>query len=187
MHIHMDPLLLAWFNFNPSMDKYLHPLQCVGLNYLSLTHSLHVIHMNIYIHMFSTLKSTCDKYQTLVSDEYNTSLVPNSNNGWSRLICETCISFYDDMHYKDVALITLVHSPLVHIYASVNWFNIGSGSPVRRHAVTQTNAGLLSVWLLGTTSVNFKQKIMFHSFHSWKCTCKCRLRNGCYFVQGEMG
>ena len=35
-HIHQGPLLLAWFNFNPSMDKWLCPLQSVGWNYLSL-------------------------------------------------------------------------------------------------------------------------------------------------------
>ena len=30
------PLLLTWFNFNPSMDKYLHSLWYVGWNYLSI-------------------------------------------------------------------------------------------------------------------------------------------------------
>ena len=30
------PLLLTWFNFNPSMDKWLHVLQSVGWNYLSI-------------------------------------------------------------------------------------------------------------------------------------------------------
>ena len=30
------PLLLTWFNVNPSMDKQLHPLQTVGWKYLSI-------------------------------------------------------------------------------------------------------------------------------------------------------
>ena len=30
------PLLLTWFNFNPSMIKYLHPLNCMGWNCLSI-------------------------------------------------------------------------------------------------------------------------------------------------------
>ena len=33
---HQCPLLITWFNFNPSMDKELHPLQRVGWNYLSI-------------------------------------------------------------------------------------------------------------------------------------------------------
>ena len=32
------PLLLIWINFNPNMDKQLHPLQSVGWNYLSIPH-----------------------------------------------------------------------------------------------------------------------------------------------------
>ena len=32
----LGPLLLTWFNFNPSMDKQLHPLWSVGWNYLSI-------------------------------------------------------------------------------------------------------------------------------------------------------
>ena len=34
--LYQDPLLLTWFNFNPSKDKYLHPLYTVGWNYLSI-------------------------------------------------------------------------------------------------------------------------------------------------------
>ena len=30
------PLLLTWFNFNPSMDKLLHAQKSVGWNYLSI-------------------------------------------------------------------------------------------------------------------------------------------------------
>ena len=32
----LGPLLLTWINFNPSMDKWLHPLYCVGWNYLAI-------------------------------------------------------------------------------------------------------------------------------------------------------
>ena len=32
----LGPILLTWFDFNPSMDKYLHPLSCMGWNYLSI-------------------------------------------------------------------------------------------------------------------------------------------------------
>ena len=31
------PLLLTWFNLNPSMDKSLDPQKSVGWNYLSIT------------------------------------------------------------------------------------------------------------------------------------------------------
>ena len=34
MFTHMCPSLLTWFDFNPSMDKQLHPLQHVGWNFL---------------------------------------------------------------------------------------------------------------------------------------------------------
>ena len=47
--------------------------------------------------------------------------------------------------------------PVTHIYASVNWVIIGSGnglSPVRRQAITWTNAALLSIRLLG---INFTE------------------------------
>ena len=33
---HLGPLLLTWFSFTPSMDKWLHPLWRVGWNYLSI-------------------------------------------------------------------------------------------------------------------------------------------------------
>ena len=32
----LAPLLQTWFNFNPSMDKQLHPWKSVGCNYLSI-------------------------------------------------------------------------------------------------------------------------------------------------------
>ena len=67
-------------------------------------------------------------------------------------------------------------SPWCRIYASVNWVIIGSGnglSPVWRQAITWTNAGLLSVGLLGKKSVNFESE--FYYFHSRKCIWKCLL------------
>ena len=48
-------------------------------------------------------------------------------------------------------------------------------SPTWRQAIIQTNAVLLSIGSLGT---NFHETF----FHS----SKCRLRNGCHFVQGKM-
>ena len=33
---YLGPLLLTWFNFNPSMHKYLHPVLRVGWSYLSI-------------------------------------------------------------------------------------------------------------------------------------------------------
>ena len=33
---HLWPLLLTWMNFNPSMNRELHPLKCVGWNHLSI-------------------------------------------------------------------------------------------------------------------------------------------------------
>ena len=59
-------------------------------------------------------------------------------------------------------------SPLVpHIYASVNWVNIGSGnglSPARRHAITCTNADLLSTGPLGTHFSEIWIEILIFSF-----------------------
>ena len=48
---------------------------------------------------------------------------------------------------------SLTHLPQCRIYASLNWVSIGSDngmSPVRRQAITWTNADLLSIGLLGT-------------------------------------
>ena len=56
---------------------------------------------------------------------------------------------------------SLTHLPYCLINASVNWVHIGSGnglSPVRRQAITGTNAGVLSIELLGT---NFSQILSF--------------------------
>ena len=58
----------------------------------------------------------------------------------------------------------LTHLPLVlHIYASVNWAIIGSGnglSPIWCQAITWTNAGLLSIGLLGTNFSEFWIRIL---------------------------
>ena len=65
-------------------------------------------------------------------------------------------------------------SPLVpHVYASVNWVSISSGyglSPVRRQAMTWTNAGLLSIGLLGTNFSAIRIGILSFSFKKmhWK-------------------
>ena len=37
----MGPLLLTWVNFNPSIDKYMKPLQNVGWNYQSIPKRLY--------------------------------------------------------------------------------------------------------------------------------------------------
>ena len=33
---YLGTFLLTWFNFNPSMDKSMHPLHTVGWNYVSI-------------------------------------------------------------------------------------------------------------------------------------------------------
>ena len=59
----------------------------------------------------------------------------------------------------------LTHLPLVpHIYASVNWVRIGSDnglSPVRRQAITWTNADLLSFGPWGTNFSGIRIEIHF--------------------------
>ena len=68
--------------------------------------------------------------------------------------------------------------------ASVNWAIIGSGnglSPIRRQAITWTNAGLLSIGLLGT---NFnRNSIIFIQENAFENVVG---QNGGHFVQGEM-
>ena len=55
--------------------------------------------------------------------------------------------------------------PSLFIYASVNWVSIGSGnglSPVRRQAITETDADILSIGLLET---NFNEILIdVHDF-----------------------
>ena len=61
----------------------------------------------------------------------------------------------------------LTHLPLCRIYASVNWVSIGSGNgllPVRRQAITWTNAGLFSIGLLGTNFSEIPIWILVFSF-----------------------
>ena len=70
---------------------------------------------------------------------------------------------------------------------SMNWISIGSGnglSPLRCQAITWTNAGLLSIGLLGT---NFSEKnrnsvifIQENTFEIIVC------QYGGHFVQGEI-
>ena len=62
------------------------------------------------------------------------------------------------------------------LYGSVNWAIIGSCnglSLIRRQAITWTNAGLLSIGLLGT------------NFNIWKCIWKCHLPKWRLFCQGR--
>ena len=57
--------------------------------------------------------------------------------------------------------------------------------PIRRQAITWTNAdlfGQLDPW--EQTSVKFESQ--YKIFHSWICIWRYHLRNGGYFVQGEM-
>ena len=63
--------------------------------------------------------------------------------------------------------VELTHLPLCRIYASVNWVSIGSGnglSPVRRQAITRTNAGLLSIGLMATNFSEIWMGILSFSF-----------------------
>ena len=58
-------------------------------------------------------------------------------------------------------------TPSAAYVASVNWVSIGSGnglSPVRRHAITWTNAGLMSIRPLGTIFSEIQIKITKFSF-----------------------
>ena len=76
---------------------------------------------------------------------------------------------------------------LPHIYASVNSMNISSSnglSPVRRQAITWTNADISSNGPLGTNFTKIRH--IYKTFHSWKCIWKYHRRNGDHFVQGEL-
>ena len=70
--------------------------------------------------------------------------------------------------------------PKCCIYASVNWVCIGSDnglSPVRRQAITWTNANLFSVWPLGTHLGEIPIKIQISTFtkmHLKKSSAKWR-------------
>ena len=79
------------------------------------------------------------------------------------------------------------HLPLVpHICVNeLDWINTGSGnglSPVRHQAITWTNAVLLSIRPTGT---NFSEIwIKYETFHSRKCSWKCRQRNCGHLSRG---
>ena len=67
----------------------------------------------------------------------------------------------------DVLINTLIIFPQCLIYASVNCVIIGSGKglpPVRRQAITWTNANLLSIKHLGTNISEIRIKIK--TYHS---------------------
>ena len=84
-------------------------------------------------------------------------------------------------------LICLSHLPQVPHICIGELGCIGSGnglSPVRRQAITWTNAFLLSIRPLRT---NFSEIwIKIQNFSLRKCPWKCRLQNGGHIVQGEM-
>ena len=79
----------------------------------------------------------------------------------------------------------VIHLPLVPRCASVNWVSIGLDNgllPVRRQAITWTNAHLLSIRPSGT---NFSEIwIKIQNFHSRKSSWKHWLQNSSHFVQG---
>ena len=57
-------------------------------------------------------------------------------------------------------------------------------SPGRRQAIIWTNAG---IFLIGPLRTNFNEMLIeIHTFHSRKCTWKCRLENGRHFVSASM-
>ena len=57
-------------------------------------------------------------------------------------------------------------------------------SPGRRQAIIWTNARILLIGPWEIISMKFHSKSIH--FHSRKCICKCRLRNGVYFVSASM-
>ena len=83
---------------------------------------------------------------------------------------ETCstVCDYIDVLVQDCGNSQHINSsPPSAAYESVNWVIIGSGnglSPVRRQAVTWTNAGLLSIALLGTNFSEIWIEILSFSF-----------------------
>ena len=80
-----------------------------------------------------------------------------------------CYVYIMSLNWDNIGIIVVLnHLPLVpHIYSSVNWAIIGSGnglSPVRHQAITWTNAGLLSIGLLGTSFSEIWIQILSFSF-----------------------
>ena len=86
------------------------------------------------------------------------------------------------------SLINQLISPYCRIYASVNRVGNGSGnglSPVRRQAITWTNADLLLIGLLGTNFSEISIGILSFSFKK-NAFENVVCQNGGHFVQGEM-
>ena len=80
-------------------------------------------------------------------------------------------------------VIELIHLPLVrHICVIIGPDN--GLSPDPHQDITCTNAGLLSVVLLGTYLSEFKSE--FYHFNSRKCNWKCRLPNWWPFCPKEL-
>ena len=78
---------------------------------------------------------------------------------------------------------SLTHSGQVTHICVGNLTIIGSDNglaPGRRQAIISTNAWILST---GPSGTNFNE---FKHFHSRKCTSKCRLRSGVYFISASM-
>ena len=75
----------------------------------------------------------------------------------------------------------------------MNWVNIGSDNGLsrpRRQAIIWTNAGMLECWNIAYWTLRNQTSEKFLSIFvlclSKRCIRKCRLLNGCHFVQGEM-
>ena len=100
-------------------------------------------------------------------------------------IVSTVIVYFTGTYMHHLALMSdeLSHFHLVpHICV---WVSISSGnglSPLRRQAITKTNAGLLSIGLLGTSFSEIE--LEFYHLHSWKCIWKCRLPKWRPFCSG---
>ena len=98
-------------------------------------------------------------------------------------------SFWRNCHHwlnQKLSIWQLI-SPYRRIYASMNWVSIGSGnglSPVRRQAITRTNADILSIGPLGTKFNKIWIEIL--TFSLKKCVWKCFLWNGGRFDQEKM-
>ena len=76
-------------------------------------------------------------------------------------------------------MLTLI-SPYCRIYASVIQASIGSDdvvSPIRRQGIIRTNAGLLSIGLLGTNFSEILTQLQNLSFTKMTIKWKYRLRN----------
>ena len=66
-----------------------------------------------------------------------------------------------------INVVHFVQTPWYRIYASVNRVSISSDnglSPIRRQAITWTNAGVLSIWQLGTDFNEIRIGILLFSF-----------------------